>query len=371
MVKKHYIWIGLLLVFSCIDSFEPDIESTNSNFLVVEGALILGNEPTVIKLSRTANLGDTAYIEPELSAEVSVVAEDGTNQMLIPDENGKHQAILDLEINQRYYLTINTRDGTTYRSELISPKQTPPIDSLSWKLSGGGELEIYVNTHDDENNSIYYKWDYVETWEFNAAFNSFLEYKNGEFFDRPSENQIYTCWQNNRSKTILLGSSAALRQDIIYQQPVLKLPLSWKVSKKYSIVVNQHTLSKEAYTYFENMKKNSEGLGSFYDAQPTEIKGNLYAVDDPEKIVVGYVYATSVQQKRIFIKYEELEYFHRETICTMDELKVLDPNEKEEIFEVGSNVPVRYNEFGAVLYVNKYCGDCTVRGFNKRPSFWE
>lgn len=338
--------------------------------MVVEGALISGGDLTTIKLSRTANLSDTSYILPITTASVVVVGENGSNQILSSLGNGEYTSQLELNVGENYYLTITTEDNKNYRSEGITPLLTPAIDSLNWKLVDNG-LEIYVNTHDYENNNQFYKWEYLETWEFNAAYNSFLEYVDGEFIPRAPENQIYTCWQNDSATSILLGSTAALSENIIYQKPITSVPFGIKLSEKYSILVNQYTLTKEAYFYFENMKKNSEELGSFYDAQPTEIKGNIYAVDSPEEPVIGYIYASNVAKKRIFIDNKELNYFHRERSCPEDVILLLEPGNEEELFVRGSNIPIMFNEFGQVLYTNSYCGNCSVRGSNERPSFWE
>lgn len=356
--------------FGCVDSFEPPILQSENNYLVVEGALIYGSGVTTIKLSRTANLSDTSYIQPIVTASVKVLGEDGSSQILSSQGNGEYSSQLELNLGENYHLSITTEEDKSYQSETITPLITPAIDSVSWKALNDG-LEIYVNTHDYENNAQFYKWDFVETWEFNAAYNSSLEYINGEFITRARENQIYTCWRNNSASTILLGSTVALSENIIYQKPIAKVPYGIKVSEKYSISVNQYTLTKEAYFYYENMKKNSEELGSFYDAQPTEIKGNIYAVDNPEEPVIGYIYASSVAKKRIFIDSDELNYFHRDRSCPEDVILLLEPGNEEELFVQGSNIPIMFNEFGQVLYTNSYCGSCKVRGSNVRPLFWE
>ena len=344
---------------------------SENNYLFVEGALISGGELTTVKLSRTASLADTSYIKPVLFANITVVGEDGTSQSLTAIGNGEYSTILELEPGENYQLSIATAEGKNYQSEIITLKETPPIDSVNWRVVNGSELEILVNTHDVENNSKYYKWDFVETWEFNAAYYSSLEYINGQVVFRNRENQIYTCWQNNSSSSILLGSTAALGEDIIYQKSILKAPFSWKLSKKYSIEINQHALSEEAYNYFENMKKNSEDLGSFYDAQPTEIKGNIHSVSNPDEPVIGYVYATSVEKERIFISNEEVDYRYRDSSCPEDVLMILEPGKEEDTFGKGSAVPIMLNEFGQIIYTYRYCGDCTSKGFNVRPYFWQ
>lgn len=373
MISK-YIKLSFLfftcLFYGCIDSFEPPILQAENNFLVVEGALISGGGLTTIKLSRTANISDTSYIQPVVTAKVMVVGENGSNQNLSAQGNGEYVAELILNPEESYYLSIITAEDKRYQSEAIRTLSTPAIDSLNWQVVDNN-VKIYVNTHDFENNNQFYKWDFVETYEFNAAYYSYLEYVDGEFIIRSQENQIYTCWQTDNATSILLGSTAALSENIIYQKPITSVPFGVKLSEKYSILVSQYSLSKEAYFYFENMKKNSEELGSFYDAQPTEITGNIYAVDNPEEPVIGYVYASNIAQKRIFIGNKELDYLYKDTACPEDVVVLLEPGSEEELFVRGSNIPIMFNEFGQVLYTNSYCGSCKVRGSTIRPPFWE
>ncbi len=340
--------------------------------MVVEGVLIHGGDLTTIKLSRTANLSDTSYILPIVTASVVVVGENGSNQILSSLGNGEYVSHLALDLEENYYLSITTAEDKSYRSEAIRPLLTPAIDSLNWQVVRNN-LEVYVNTHDFENNNQFYKWDFVETWEFNAAYYSQLELINGVLEYRIPENQIYTCWQNNSATSILLGSTAALSANIIYQKLITSVPFGEKLSKKYSILVSQYTLTKEAYFYYENMKKNSEQLGSFYDAQPTEIKGNIYAVDSPEEPVIGYIYASNVSKKRIFIDNKELDYFHRDPACPEEDVvfSLGSEDDVELLFAPGFYIPLSRDPFSPTFYTTNYCGNCKTRGSTVRPSFWE
>ncbi len=361
----------MFLFYGCIDPFEPSILQSENRYLVVEGALIYGGDLTTIKLSRTANLSDSSFIRPVVGASVSVFGQDGTNQILTPSGDGEYSSTLILNLGENYYLSIFTEEGSYYRSDFVSPLLTPAIDSINWKKNDINGLEIYVNTHDYENNSPYYKWDFVETWEFNAPYQSSLEYVDDKIIRRTQENQIFTCWQYNESTSIILGSTAALSENIVYQALITSVPFDIKLSKKYSILINQHTLTKEAYFYLKNMKKNSEQLGSFYDAQPTEIRGNLYAVNNPKEPVIGYIYATAIAKKRIFVTYNDLDYFYRDKSCPDDALHILGSEDKRKLFGEGAYVPLFTDKFLQVIYTFSYCGDCRARGSDIRPVFWE
>ena len=188
-------------------------------------------------------------------------------------------------------------------------------------------LKIYVNTHDPQNNTRYYKWDYEETWEFHSAYLSILDY-----FKDPSTNQvigvtfrdpfahladtaIYKCWQSNISRNINIGTSEKLNADIIYL-PLLSIePASKKLSVRYSIIVRQFALSHEAYLFYEKIKKNTEQLGSIFDPQPSELQGNIHCITDPKETVVGFVDVSEEKDLRIFISNDEVPGWNYTNNC--------------------------------------------------------
>ena len=70
---------------------------------------------------------------------------------------------------------------------------------------------------------------------------------------------------------------------------------------RYSILLRQESLTKKAYEYLLLMKKNTESLGSIFDPQPSDLKGNIQCISNPDEGVIGYVTASSLSEKRIFI----------------------------------------------------------------------
>jgi hypothetical protein len=67
------------------------------------------------------------------------------------------------------------------------------------------------------------------------------------------------------------------------------------------MLLKQYGLSSDAYTFWSQMKKNTEELGSIFDAQPSQINGNIHCTTNPVEPVFGYVSITNIQTKRIYI----------------------------------------------------------------------
>ncbi|MFC6998370.1 DUF4249 domain-containing protein [Rufibacter roseus] len=382
-ILKNNFWVlGLLFALAgCRDPFEPVIEGGASSLLVVEGYIDAGPEAvTTIILSRTFKLtGSVSHVQ-ETGAVVSIEGENELTYSLSETGNGVYtSAALTLPQNQKYRLRIKTGNGEEYASEFTPVKVTPAIDKVFWKWDTDG-IKIYVSSHDPQNATTYYKWTYEETWQITSRFYSIYKYENGTLVlrDEQETNAMKNCWRSSSFTDILIGSSAKFSKDTISAPLVTLGHLSDKIGTKYSILVKQRALSKEEFQFLEIMKKNSSGMGSFFDPQPSEIVGNIKGVTHPEKLVVGYVGAYTTDNRRIFITREELPAVGGDR-CEEETITDLDPDVFEAIFgdgailpttadfEIINNVSVLVSYKGAPAY----CVDCRLRGSSEKPSFWE
>ena len=374
MVVRVCMMSGLLLT-ACKENYEPPVIKTNPNLLVVDGFINNSTDTTSIHLSRTRKLTDGATFSPEINAQLTL--EDAGGAILYyfqETPNGIYIVPgMSLDVNRTYKLRINTVDGKHYTSDEIEVKQTPPIDSVSWERQENG-LMIFINTHDSQNNTRYYRWDYTDTWEYYSKYYSSFKYENREVILRRPEEQVYTCWTTKNSTDLHLGSSARLSDDVIHRSPLRFIPANAiELSGLYSILVRQYALTKEGYEYFQNLKKITEQLGSIFDAQPSQLTGNIHSTDDATELVLGYITASTLERKRIFIKREEVVPWLYWLQC--DEKFIVPLDSLENYFGNGVFVPIsEYAPRGPLegYYAGSVgCVDCTSRGgTNVKPDFW-
>ena len=375
------------MFMACKKPYAPNITSSNSNYLVVYGVINSGQDSTIINLSRTVNISDTAKTKPEAGAQATVESDHNTSYSLQEISVGKYAAPnLNLNIAYKYRLHIKTSDEKEYLSDYETVKITPPVDSIGYITQANG-IQLYVNTHDPNNNTRYYRWDYQETWQFHAKYETSLITDGTKLTTRPANKQIYTCFSNQASSTILLGSSAKLAQDVIYQSPLTQITsTSEKIEAKYSILVKQYALSSEEYNFWQNLKKNTEQLGGIFDPQPSEVPGNIHCVTNPSEPVVGYVGVCSIQKKRIFISKDQLPdnwivsypyqcnldtllYCHGPGVpCQNDVALFLLPLNTKE-FAIYP-IEIKGSAVG-YLSTDSECADCTIRGTTTQPAFWK
>jgi hypothetical protein len=374
---KLIIFISTLLFsLSCKKPFEHDVISDSPALLVVEGIINQGGQTSIL-LSRSLKLSDKSVVQMEKGAKVQV---EGTNNSILAlTESSAGVYTLPsttFNLNLQYRLRIKTIGGKEYLSELMSVLTSPAIDSLNWRRERDG-VGIYIDAQDNSNNTKYYQWDYIETWEQRSVEFSDYIYKDGKVQDRdPIEKaKIFTCWKNESSTNILINSTAKLSSDVVDNFPIALIPnRSEKLGVRYSMLVRQYAISREAFEYLTLMKRNSEQIGSIFDNQPSDIIGNIKCISNPNERVIGFITISQIVQRRIFINNNQVPNWNFSLTCNPLVIR----NHKDSLeaaFLTGSNLITTYNS--GFIGIESYnantalCLDCRTRGGNNvKPSFW-
>jgi hypothetical protein len=385
MKRINYVLMLMISIMGCKKPYNPSVIANNTGYLVVEGVINSGTDSTFIKLSKTGNLSGVATANPVLQASVTVESDQNNNYPLTELGNGKYGAAgLNLNSIHNYRLNIQTADGQQYQSDFEPVIITPPIDSVGFTVQANG-LQLYVNTHDPNNKINYYRWDYKETWQFHAEYESEFVSNGTAIVYRPPAQGIYGCFGNDTSSTIVIGSSAKLKQAVIYQNPLTQIAsTSEKIETKYSILVNQYALTGDAYNFWVNLKLNTEQLGSIFDPQPSANNGNMHCVTNPSEPVIGYISVCTVQQKRIFISNAQLPqtwvptYPYSCTLNTALYCAGAGCTNQVAIYLIppgSADIPITSVTDGPAIlgFTNSSaeCVDCTIRGTTTPPAFWK
>jgi hypothetical protein len=208
---------------------------------------------------------------------------------------------------------------------------------------------------------------------------------------RRPDQQIYTCYVTQPGSTIILNSSAKLKQDIIQNNPITSVSkYSEKVFHRYSILIKQYALTPAAYQFWSVLQRNSQQIGSIFDVQPSEIKSNLHCTSNPAEPVIGYISISSISQKRIFIDRTELPAWPIDfPPCPVPEAKPqfrcwsIGGAPPDPDLLAGNDIPTDTVHIGGcgdpptpgyVVPVVQYdCVDCRLHLHGKtiKPSFWK
>ena len=361
------IFLALMLVPGCKDPFDPKLPFEESNFLVVEGYINVGEDAvTTIKLSRTTQVKQ-GKVRPnyELDASIFIIDDIGEIYSVIERGQGRYSTdSLSLPLDRNYRLQIITTNGNEYYSEFTTPSVSPEIDSVYWQFAREG-VTIFLATHDPQNQTDYYQWDYEEIWEERSPFFSIYSYSRGVYTFRPYEEiqEMRRCWKDGYPAGLLITSVATLVPNSPIAKPLIFIPRGTvKLAEKYSVLVKQHALSKEAYDYLRIMEKNTTQVGSFFDPQPSQLNSNISSSDSGDP-VVGYIGAYTTSQKRIIIKPEDLPEWTYSLYCTS--VLVTDhPDSLKKYYETLGYIPITFvqDQGGDATATKNVCIDCRMRG---------
>jgi hypothetical protein len=166
---------------------------------------------------------------------------------------------------------------------------------------------------------------------------------------------------------------------------------SIKIAWEYSILVRQYALTGPAYDFWQNLKINTENLGSIFDALPSQLPGNIHSVSNPAEPVMGYISVGSVATKRIFIKNSQLPAWTIPPLfsCPVKSFSysvpefIGDPLVNEVDYNFGYNVDGYYTWIPiqgtghpggpptGFTASTPQCTECTFVGTNVEPAFWQ
>jgi len=373
---RNILFIFLAMQFACKKPYDVPAININYAFLVLEGNIEIGNNKiSVIHLSRTQTLKDTSITTPETLAKVMIESNNGASYLLNETANGEYTSSpLQLNTVQEYRLKVITTNSDQYVSAFVKGKTAPEIDSITWKQDI--DLKIFVHTHDPNNNTRYYKWEFDETAQHNAPIESNLGVKDGLIFYRDSTTQVYNCWNTTRSNTIAVTSTKALSTDVVSYQQVHKIIKNdARLDVRYSINVRQYAISDEAYQYWQILQKSTQQTGSIFDPQPSQLSSNVTCVNDPKKAVIGFISAGSYTEKRIFINNSELNNWDFTTTGVACNVRFGSQNPNNYLlfsYSDTSYAPQYFVTGGGIALYKISCLDCRrAGGTSIKPVFWK
>jgi hypothetical protein len=253
-----------------------------------------------------------------------------------------------------------------YESEEVVVLRTGGIDTVTWGADRAG-VPIYITSHNGQHDSPYYYWKYTETWAYHARYETAVTLDENLHIV-PLTEAIFLCWSTLASTDILVGSSSILDDNtgLINQFPLVIIPWeSPRIQYRYSMLIEQHAISKATFDYLEELKKNTENLGTLFDPLPSAPTGNIKCVTYPEENVQGNFTASTVSQKRIFFYPSDLARPEGTRSVTGYEGCFL----RETRGDWSHDFPVQVGK--GFMGTTKFCIDCRLNGGTTiQPDFW-
>ena len=381
----HIVAISMVTVLTlsgCIEEYDADIPSDDSDLLVVEGT-ICSSKLNKFILSRTQPVN--TYYTPQMveGAKVSVLGSDGS-EYVMQESDGYYSCWIDtLAPDVEYRLHIES-DGETYESVPQKPLRTERIaevDVLQDTPESDLDVLITPDAPFDPDKVNYYSWTYEETWEVHPDYTTYI------YFDTSTLKAVFDPyqfpergWKNETGSTITVGSSLNYEGQHIRQLKLYDIShSSERMFYKYSGLVQQRAITKAEYEYELARRQAGSEMGGLFTPLPSALPTNIHCLTS-QKHVIGYVgCAINTAEYRFFLSPENYSidyprmFDSRVWLDDCDEADCLRMVEEEHMYLCEWS-DERFMPGGVLrtAWANKYQLDVRLRGaFVEKPEFWE
>ena len=381
--NRYYIILLLLLMMckACIEPYEPIINETQE-VIVIDGMISDRPGNHRVSVSMSSPYGDPLF-RPVGGCVVSVQDNLGNVEFYTEDweTEGVYVAWLDepfLGVGKAYSLQVITSSSGVYNSDYDTLLSCPPVDSVYYtqKVSSGADsddiwygLQFYNDVRGFDGGTRNYRWKATATWQYRSPYTTqYVRYKEQNI--PYIEDTVSVCWLTETIQTVYAASTQLLSENNIFQNQLHYVSdQTPRLVERYSLLVEQYSLSDQAYTYWEQLAAQSANSASLYETQPSSSQGNIYNANGSSEKILGCFYATQIQEKRIFVDKDELDFFVAAYTCRLDTLFDNSLFVYDDYYYLFSLA-----DFGPGppwLHAPKKCFDCTLRGGdNDIPDFW-
>ena len=315
MIKRFLLKYSLIFfcffIITCVRRITPPIRES-APILVVEGLLTTDSTPYTVKLSYTGKfLNASARIDSNQNyindARVVIKDDAGDSTLCNLISPGTYQSIdsgFVGIVSHTYTLEVYLSNGKVYVStpEKITP--VPAIDSISIVYDSTynydtrpTQLIISANVHDPADTQNFYRWASLG-WVPRKAWGNPCGYGSPS----PTNPFVNACgalclqYQGYNSLNVL-SDQFVNGQEII--QPVFYSPVYW-LGKHY-IQVQQMSLNKDLYLFWQQYLQQTNRTGSILDPLPSSLIGNIHNQSDSNDVALGYFQTSAIITKKIII----------------------------------------------------------------------
>jgi hypothetical protein len=383
-VNKFLIGVAILVgCGSCIEPFEPELKESQE-VIVISG--VITDQPGVhtVEISLSSPYNDPSFV-PLSGCIVTVMDERGDTRFYQESVPGIYEALLPasyLAVGKAYSLAVITPDESVYQSDYDTLLACPPVDSLYFEVMSQATrdpdetlygIQFYSDMAVTSGTAGSYRWVLEETWEYKSPYTGTYIWFGGDSIFLLLADTVSTCYMTEPIRNIYTATTRSLSVNGLRHNPLSNVSNETpRLKFKYSLLVEQQSLSGGAFEYWDRLKSMVSGTGGLYETQPPVTTGNIYNTEDPDERVLGYFYATQSTERRINVENHH-DFFIPNFTCKLDTFANL--QEVQDAFLGYPNYLFSSDPEAPLppfLSTSTKCFDCTLKGgTNKEPEFWQ
>lgn len=379
--KISFTFLLAILLSSCIERFYIDSETDFVGKIVINGTITDDGNVQEITISRSTS-PELPQFSPISGCSVQVNDDHGNSFYFYENtELGHYEGNINPELmlqNAHYQLIVTTPDGKEYQSEIEELLPCPEIDSVYFALdtkktteADENGLQFYLDFSASEQYGSFYRWELIETYEYHSTWPIFRYLDVDGYHEGGTDYSYFICYQTEK-----IGDIFTLSTQELTKNEYKKYPLHFvndhtqRLLYQYHLLVKQYSISEGAFHFWENLKKNNQEEVDLFSQQPANVQGNIFNVNDPSEVVLGYFGASSVKTKRTYVldvpelTFEKVNYCEASPILPGEMI----PSEPRPLYMVLTKDSEGNQVWG---YAASDCFICTLKGgTTEKPSFW-
>jgi len=377
-----FVLLPVVLMLSCVERYIPATELNFQSKLVIDGTIISGKNEQEIVISKSSQTGDPKFTSVS-GCKVSV--EDGKgNSFPFPESMnvGHYLGKIDEDFllpGARFRLHVQTLKGIEYVSSFEDLLPCPEVGNVYYeletiqtqdpKITENG-LQFFIDFNGNSNSGHFYRWQLTETYEYHSKWplDKWLD-KDGNHDLLEPDYSNFVCYKTDKLSNIFVLSTDGFSQNSYskYKLHYVK-DQTQQLEYKYSLLVDQYSLTERAYNYWENLRKNNQETVDMFGKQPANVKGNIHNVNDTTDVALGYFGVSLVRSKRIMVYPIEGLSFDQALLCKAVVIDIKLPAERPLYFV--TDFDENWNTYiglGAPA-----CIFCTLMGGTTvKPTYWD
>ncbi|WP_179223014.1 DUF4249 domain-containing protein [Pontibacter ummariensis] len=308
----------MLLLPGCVDPIEFEQEDQQEH-LVVE-ATFSNLDSSYVRLSYSQ-----PYRYPfnkfEENATVYITSEAGEYIPFYHTQSGlyKPEAEARAQIGHTYQLHLQIGPNS-YASKQVKVLEPVPIDSVYTEFAevevgiwGAREkalmpgYKFFVDYTDPGGLINFYRWSVTSVIEVYTQPWDYIDY-SCIGCPRPAPKDCCAhCWIYERAQLYKVQNDRLSDGRKTIHQELHFVPFERDLQAKNKITIYQHAISEEAYNFFKVVEQQQQRTGTVFDPPPSQLKGNIYNVENEDEQVIGFFDASAVSKKEIIINRKNIK----------------------------------------------------------------
>jgi len=307
---SKYLSLFLLLAVSCVTPYNPEIKEGERR-LVVEGLISNLPGPHRVRLTTTAayangSAGANLGVE---NATVYVTDDQGGRIDYYQAGSGTYLTAANVQgaVGRLYQLHVITADGIEYESEPDLLKPVPPIEAIYPEYNRASKsISVYVDLTDSPTPGDGYLWDWQHYGQLVYCKLSENITVGNQTVQTPCLNCCTTCWDITKCYTCInIAGDQFVNGNKIRKQ--LITTVRYDSRSPYYLLIEQRSLSSNAYQFWNSVKVQSSSTGGPFDAAPAPTQGNIRNKNNRKEKVLGFFGASSVTYQPYWLQRNNID----------------------------------------------------------------